>query len=62
MNGTIFARIRVCLDEAKCFVDSGSIEDILLELFQMKEHGFGLIGDRCNDKRMVFVDFVEDGF
>ena len=32
-----------------CFVGSASIDEILIEVFQMKEHSFGFIVDRVKD-------------
>ena len=45
-----------------CFVFSGRVYELLLEVFQMKEHGFGFIGDRCNKKQKGFSDDGYDGF
>ena len=45
-----------------CFVGSGSVDELLIEVFRMKEHGFEFIGDRCNDKREVFSYSGDNGF
>ena len=45
-----------------CFVGSNIIDEILFEIFQLKENVFGLIGDRCNDKRKGFRDVGDNGF
>ena len=44
------------------FLYSGIIDELLLEVFQLKEQGFGFIGDRCNEKRKVFNDVKYNGF
>ena len=45
-----------------CSVVRGGIYELLFEVFQLKDHGFGLIQDRCNEKRKVLRDVKEDGF
>ena len=45
-----------------CSVVRGGIYELLFEVFQMKDHGFGLIRDRCNEKQKVLRDFEDNGF
>ena len=45
-----------------CSVVRGGKYELLFEVFQLKDHGFGLIQDRCNEKRKVLRDVKEDGF
>ena len=44
------------------FVGRGRIDELLIEVFQLKDHSFGFIGDRCNDKWNGFSDVGNDGF
>ena len=44
------------------FVDSGSIDELLIEVFQLKENGLRFIGDKCSEKQKGFSDVVDDGF
>ena len=39
-----------------CFVDSACITEIVIEVLQLKEHSFGCIGYRCNEKWKSFSD------
>ena len=45
-----------------CFVSSGGVDELMLELFQMKEHGFSFIGDRLNEKWKGFSYVGDDDF
>ena len=45
-----------------CFVGSGIINELLVEVFQLSEHGFWLIGDRHNDNQNGFDDFGYNSF
>ena len=45
-----------------CFVGSGIINELLVEVFQLSEHGFWLIGDRRNDNQNGFDDFGYNSF
>ena len=42
------------------FAGRGRIDELLIEVFQLKDHSFGFIGDMCNDKWNGFGDVVED--
>ena len=45
-----------------CFVVSNSVDNLLLEVFQLKEDGFDFIGDRCNEKRKILSYVGDNGF
>ena len=45
-----------------CFVGSGIINELLVEVFQLSDHGFWLIGDRRNDNQNGFDDFGDNSF
>ena len=45
-----------------CFVCSVSVDEILIEVFHMKDHSFGFIGDWCNKKRKGFSGIGDNGF
>ena len=44
------------------FAGRGRVNDLQLEVFHMKEHGFGFIVDSYNKKRKGFSEFVDDNF
>ena len=44
-----------------CFVGIVSIDEILIYVFHLKEHGFGFIRDICNEKQKGFSDIRDDG-
>ena len=45
-----------------CSVSSSSVNKLLLEVFQLKNHGFGFIGDSCNEILKGVSDAGDNGF
>ena len=45
-----------------CFLGSISTNKLLLEEFQLKNHGFGLMGNGCNEIWRRVSDVINDGF
>ena len=44
------------MDGVKCFLVSGSINEILIEVFHVEEHSLGFIVDRCSEKQKGLSD------
>ena len=44
------------------FSSSGRVYYLLIEFFQLKEHGFGFMGDSYNEKQKGFNDVGYNGF
>ena len=52
---------KVFLVRHGCFVCSGRINEFLLDIFHMEEHGLVFIGYRCIDEWEGFRDVVDYG-
>ena len=50
------------MGEEICFVGSGSVGELLIEIFHLKDYGFRFIGERCNKKQKGFSDVRDDFF
>ena len=45
-----------------CFVGNDSTNELLIEVIQLRENGFWIIGDRRNDNQKVFGDVGYNSF